>query len=209
MNRATFETEQEKFWAGDFGSAYVERNQDEELLASNIAFFSRALKVAERPDSIIEFGANIGMNLSALSLLYPKAKTSAVEINSSACSILRDRCPSTEAYNNSLYEFDSSDKWDLVLSKGILIHLSPRMLQKAYERLVKHCRKYILVCEYYSPTPVEIKYRGERDRLFKRDYAGEILESHSEMTLLDYGFAYHRDPCFPQDDITWFLLQMK
>lgn len=130
MNRATFETEQEKFWAGDFGSAYVERNQDEELLASNIAFFSRALKVAERPDSIIEFGANIGMNLSALSLLYPKAKTSAVEINSGACSILRDRCPSTEAYNNSLYEFDSSDKWDLVLSKGVLIHLSPECCRK-------------------------------------------------------------------------------
>jgi spore coat polysaccharide biosynthesis protein SpsF len=25
--------------------------------------------------------------------------------------------------------------------------------------------------------------------------------------LVDYGFAYHRDPAFPQDDITWFLLE--
>ena len=25
--------------------------------------------------------------------------------------------------------------------------------------------------------------------------------------LVDYGFSYHRDNSFPQDDITWFLLQ--
>jgi spore coat polysaccharide biosynthesis protein SpsF len=27
--------------------------------------------------------------------------------------------------------------------------------------------------------------------------------------LVDYGFAYHRDPNFPQDDITWFLLEKR
>ena len=25
----------------------------------------------------------------------------------------------------------------------------------------------------------------------------------------DYGFAYKRDPKFPQDDITWFLMEKK
>ena len=25
--------------------------------------------------------------------------------------------------------------------------------------------------------------------------------------LVDYGFAYHRDKSFPQDDISWFLLE--
>jgi hypothetical protein len=52
-----------------------------------------------------------------------------------------------------------------------------------------------------------VNHRGKNDRLFKRDFAGEILENHSEMILIDYGFVYRRDPVFPQDDITWFLLE--
>jgi len=73
--------------------------------------------------------------------------------------------------------------------------------------LVASCARYLLVAEYYNPTPIAIPYRGHNDRLFKRDFAGEILERHSKMRLLDYGFAYRRDPCFPQDDISWFLME--
>ena len=29
------------------------------------------------------------------------------------------------------------------------------------------------------------------------------------LPLIDYGFSYHRDPVFPQDDITWFLMERK
>jgi len=43
--------------------------------------------------------------------------------------------------------------------------------------------------------------------LFKRDFAGEMLERFADLKLLDYGFVYRRDPNFPQDDITWFLLE--
>jgi len=50
-------------------------------------------------------------------------------------------------------------------------------------------------------------YRGHTDRLFKRDFAGEIMDRHPKMELVDYGFAYRRDPNFPQDDITWFLME--
>jgi spore coat polysaccharide biosynthesis protein SpsF len=64
--------------------------------------------------------------------------------------------------------------------------------------------KYILVAEYYNPTPVEVPYRGYSGKLFKRDFAGELIDRH-KMKLLDYGFVYHRDT-HPQDDVTWFLL---
>ena len=68
-------------------------------------------------------------------------------------------------------------------------------------------KKYILICEYYNPSPTTISYRGHSDRLFKRDFAGEMLDKFSDLKLVDYGFSYHRDNSFPQDDITWFLLQ--
>jgi hypothetical protein len=55
--------------------------------------------------------------------------------------------------------------------------------------------------------PVSVNYRGNTDRLFKRDFAGEMLDRFKDLRLLDYGFSYHRDNNFPQDDINWFLLE--
>jgi spore coat polysaccharide biosynthesis protein SpsF len=54
---------------------------------------------------------------------------------------------------------------------------------------------------------VSVPYRGHAERLFKRDFAGEMLKRYPKLRLLDYGFAYHGDANFPQDDITWFLLE--
>ena len=67
----TFKTEQESFWAGEFGTAYIDRNQGDALLAANLDFFSKALRGARGIKSCMEFGANIGMNLRALKLLHP------------------------------------------------------------------------------------------------------------------------------------------
>ena len=78
---------------------------------------------------------------------------------------------------------------------------------RGYQRLHDCSRRYVLVAEYYNPSPVAIPYRGHDDRLFKRDFAGELLERYDDLRLVDYGFVYHRDPVFPLDDITWFLLE--
>jgi hypothetical protein len=56
---------------------------------------------------------------------------------------------------------------------------------------------------------VAIDYRGHRERLFKRDFAGDILDRHGDLHLVDYGFVYHRDPNYPKDDLTWFLLEKR
>ena len=65
------------------------------------------------------------------------------------------------------------------------------------------------VCEYYNPSPTSISYRGHTDRLYKRDFAGEMLDIYSDLRLVDYGFSYHRDSAFPQDDISWFLMEKR
>ena len=51
-----FKTEQEEFWAGNFGDDYIDRNEGEKLLASNLEFFSKSLKCANNTNSCIEFG---------------------------------------------------------------------------------------------------------------------------------------------------------
>lgn len=202
-----FNSEQEKFWATDFGTDYIDRNQGEALLASNLNFFSQALRVAQRPASCIEFGANIGMNMRALKLLFPGQEQHGIEINPDAAKELATVIPAQNVIEGSIMDFDMDRTWDLALIKGVLIHINPDLLPKVYERLVAAAGRYLMVAEYYNPSPVAMLYRGHSDRLFKRDFAGEIMDAHPEMKLIDYGFAYRRDPKFPQDDITWFLLQ--
>ena len=202
----TFKTEQEAFWAGDFGTEYIQRNQGDVLLASNLDFFAKTLRAARGVKTCIEFGANIGMNLKALKLLHPVQEQHGIEINADAARELALTIPPTQVYNSSILDFNPQRTWDLVLIKGVLIHINPDKLPPVYDKLVAACGKYLLVAEYYNPAPVTIPYRGHTDRLFKRDFAGEIMDRHPQMELIDYGFIYRRDPNFPQDDITWFLI---
>ena len=34
----------------------------------------------------------------------------------------------------------------------------------------------VLMAEYYNPVPVSVSYRGNEERLFKRDFAGELAD---------------------------------
>lgn len=201
-----FKTDQEVFWAGNFGNEYASRNRSGQLLASNIAFFSRILDQTSGVGSIIEFGANIGMNLEAIRNLLPSVELAAVEINGQAVSELQ-KIPNIEVYPQSILDFSPDKKWDMTLIKGVLIHINPESLKHVYDLLYRSSSHYVCIAEYYNPAPVEVLYRGHTGKLFKRDFAGELLDLYPDLKLINYGFSYHRDPNFPQDDITWFLLE--
>lgn len=201
-----FKTEQEKFWAGEFGTQYSERNQSAAIVASNAALFAKVFEATDGVRSVIEFGANVGLNLRAIRELRPDVELAAIEINASAAAELR-RWNQCEVIEGSFLDFTPSRSWDLVLCKGVLIHTSPDSLSAVYQALVATASRYVLVAEYYNPTPVTVPYRGHTDKLFKRDFAGEILDQYPEMKLAAYGFCYHRDANCPQDDLTWFLLE--
>lgn len=205
----TFKTEQEAFWAGDFGTEYIGRNESSALLASNLNFFSRALRGAGAVGSCVEFGANIGMNLRALKLLYPEIALRGIEINPQAAKILGELIGPSQVYCGSIFDYAIQEQAELALIKGVLIHINPDKLPETYRKLYEASRRWVLVCEYYNPSPVAINYRGHTDRLFKRDFAGEMLDMFSDLKLVDYGFCYRRDPGFPQDDITWFLMEKR
>lgn len=83
------------------------------------------------------------------------------------------------------------------------------MLDKVYEKLYQASKRFIFIGEYFNPSPVTIPYRGHNDRLWKRDFAGEILEKYPNLSLVDYGFSYKKDPAFSQDNINWFLMEKR
>ena len=203
----TYKTEQEDFWAGEFGDAYIDRNNSMQLAEANLAFFCRILSRTIGVSSFLELGANIGMNLKALRQLIPACQLTAVEINQIAVEELKKQ-DQVEVHHQSILDFEVQDRqWDLTFTKGVLIHLAPEMLPEVYKTLYQCSKKYILVAEYYNPSPVEIPYRGHEGKLFKRDFAGELMEQYPDLQLVDYGFCWHKDPVFPQDDVTWFLLR--
>jgi pseudaminic acid biosynthesis-associated methylase len=199
----SYKTEQENFWSSEFGDNYIDRNQN---YIVNIPFFSKVISRTFGVKSVIEFGCNVGLNLMALNNLLPRCELTGVEINSKAANEL-SKWGGCNVINESIFDYKDSKKYDLSMIKGVLIHINPDMLNNVYEKLYDSSDRYILVAEYYNPTPVNISYRGYNDRLFKRDFAGEMLDKYSDLELVDYGFLYHRDKYFEQDDINWFLLE--
>lgn len=202
-----YKTEQEQFWAGEFGDNYIERNNSKTDLSSQLSLWGEILKYTENVNSFIEFGSNIGLNLQAIKLLFPNSEMSAIEINTKAADILKNLNLGINVFNCSILDFTPNKTFDFVLISGVLIHQQPETLIKIYDLLYKSSNKYILINEYYSPSPVEISYRGHSNKLFKRDFAGEMLDIYKNLKLINYGFKYHRDNVFPQDDTTWFLLE--
>ena len=199
----SYKTEQENFWSSEFGDNYIDRNQN---YIVNIPFFSKVISRTFGVKSVIEFGCNVGLNLMALNNLLPRCELTGVEINSKAANEL-SKWGGCNVINESIFDYKDSKKYDLSMIKGVLIHINPDMLNNVYEKLYDSSDRYILVAEYYNPTPVNISYRGYNDRLFKRDFAREMLDKYSDLELVDYGFLYHRDKYFEQDDINWFLLE--
>ncbi len=200
-------TEQEDFWKGQFGDDYINRNDGSKLLASKIHYFASIFKNTVKISSCLEFGANIGLNLDAMKTLFPYQKQFGVEINEKASSILENKIGSKNVANCSINNFKITQKWDLVLLKGVLIHINPDDLKSVYKKIYQSSKKFILISEYYNPSPMAISYRGHKNKLFKRDFAGEMMDTYKNLKLNSYGFGYHRDLNFPQDDETWFLLE--
>ena len=202
----TYKTEQEKFWAGEFGDEYLKLNQGLSAVATNIAFFTKVMQRTQKIETFSEFGANIGLNIAAFASVMPKVKMSAIEINEKAVEQLKQFKELT-VYHSSILDFVPETCYDFVLIKGVLIHIAPEELLEVYDKLYNSSKRYICIAEYYNPVPVEVQYRGHSGKLFKRDFTGEMLDKYSDLQLVDYGFIYHRDNNFPQDDITWFLLE--
>lgn len=201
-------TEQERAWASEHGNEYNRRSPGNE--EANYHFFNRifggGLAQFLPITSVLELGAGQGANLRALRRLFPGAHLTAVELNQQAVEVLHGTHAADRVIGASVLDWEPDRTWDLVLTKGLLIHIHPDDLRMAYEVIHRAAGRWILLAEYYNPRPVNVMYRGRDDLLWKRDFAGDMLDRYEDLRLVDYGFVYRRD-AHPQDDITWFLLE--
>ena len=203
-----YRTEQEHFWAGEFGDRYIDRNEANSYVPHGLDLFAKVLQGAPEAKSALELGCNVGLNLRAMKLLQPNLALAGVEINEQAAAKARAYGIADIIQGTIVDRLSLQRTYDLTFTKGVLIHIDPDALEAVYNNLYLLSNRYIMICEYYNPTPVMVTYRGHCNRLFKRDFAGELIDKFS-LKLIDYGFCYHRDNRFPLDDETWFLLEKR
>jgi pseudaminic acid biosynthesis-associated methylase len=205
-----FATEQEAFWSGDFGDAYTDRNDGDAIARSNLLFWGEVLRRTGPISSCFEIGCNRGLNLDAIKTLLPTCKTTGLEINSYAAKECDGK--GHQVFEGSILAppsaaTGSADRADLSFAAGVLIHINPDGLNAAYELLYVLSKRFVLISEYFNPVPVALPYRGHENRLFKRDFAGELWAQYPTLRLVDYGFVWSKDPVAPKDDTTWFLFE--
>ncbi len=75
-----------------------------------------------------------------------------------------------KTYHSSILDFKPNMKNDLVLIKGVLIHINPDELQSVYKILYETSRKYICIIEYYTHHQKKSCIDG-----MKKNYSKEIL----------------------------------
>ena len=201
--------EQEQFWKKTYSKEYIKKNTnfDQKLL---IKGWKEILRRIDTPETILECGANIGRNIEALNQIFPKATKTAIEISADAVSILNQKFENLKVLHSSILESElPTNHYDLTFTLTVLIHIHPDNLLENLKKIIASSKRYIIVGEYFNRTPVSIKYQGDDDKLFKRDFGKFILENFGDqLTLVDYGFLWgqiYDDGGF--DDITWWVFE--
>ena len=203
-------TRQSLFWHGKFGDDYTERNVDSpEALSARIALWGQIFEsiAGAPPRSILEVGANLGINLRALKYLTP-AKFFAVEPNERARKLLLESLivPASNVRNCLAHNLDFTDRsMDMVFTSGVLIHIHPDHLLSSCREIHRVTRRYIVCIEYFSDKPEEISYRGHDGVLFKRDFGSYWIDNFPDLETRDYGFVWKHITGL--DNLTWWIFE--
>lgn len=199
-------------WAGAFGDAYIERNLVTAEAASDaeVAFSRMLARTGNGVASILEVGANVGINLTGLRRVGSALSLTAVEPHPVASDVLRT---ATELGLDGVVRADGAalpfadDSFDLVFTNGVLIHVPPERLGFVMSEVARVSRRFVLCSEYFSHEPEEVTYHGQQGLLWKRDFGAAYLETVPGLTVVDYGFLWQVElPTF--DDLNWWLFQI-
>lgn len=202
--------DQVALWRGDFGDAYVDRNdRTPERIQSFTAMWVDILRpvVGDPPTSFFEAGCNVGINLAALQNLTG-AELFAVEPNDKARELLlRDKIIPAQNLRGEIAQAISFPDGvaDLAFTSGVLIHIPPDQLLNACKQIYRCAKRYVVCIEYFSAQPREIKYRGHDEALFLRDFGRFWMDNFPDLRCLGYGFHWSRLTC--ADDTNWWLFE--
>jgi pseudaminic acid biosynthesis-associated methylase len=197
-------------WTGSFGDQYAGRNAaTADAVRTRVRMLAPIMARLDGapPQSVLECGCNVGLNLRALRQLT-SAELYAIEPNGRARQTVLDDgvLDASRIHDATLARLPFADaSIDLVFTSGVLIHVPPDELPRALQELYRVSRRYVLAIEYFSVRPESVEYRGQAGLLWKRDFGGAYLDLFPDLATIDVGFLWRRTSgC---DDATWWLFQ--
>jgi pseudaminic acid biosynthesis-associated methylase len=201
-------TPQEDFWKNKITESYAQDNSDfDEQLGLDA--WERILSKIDKSDiaSYLDCGSNIGRNIAFLKKVLPNAAANIVELAKEPYEKCLTDYQIEKSFLGPIKDAEFDGKFDLVFTNGVLIHVNPDDLLKSMGRMFEMSSRYILIGEYFNRTPIMIEYRGEHDRLFKRDF-GKLFVENFDCNVVDYGFLWgHEFDAAGFDDITYWLFE--
>jgi len=187
-------TEQIKFWEGDFGKEYTERNSPKSFEDFDLAYvtnfgisrldmFESFIGDLSRDIKILEVGCNIGMQLKALQKLGFN-NLYGIELQWYAVEKAMGSSSKINIIQGSAFDLPFKDNYfDLVMTNGVLIHIAPQDLPQAMSEIIRCSNNYIMGFEYYSEQPQAVNYRGNEGYLWKADFAAAYHDVSSKFIL--------------------------
>ena len=201
-------TPQEDFWKNKIAAGYAQDNSTFNEKLGLLAWERMLTKIDKSEISTyLDCGSNIGRNIGFLKHILPTAAANIIELASDPYEKCINEFQIQNSFLGPIKDARFDRKFDLVFTNVVLIHINPDDLIESMSRMYELSSKYILIGEYFNRTPVMIDYRGESDRLFKRDFGKLFLENFNAK-VLDYGFLWgHEFDKAGFDDITYWLFE--
>jgi pseudaminic acid biosynthesis-associated methylase len=191
-----------ELWRSNFGNDYTERNTRATLPARE-HLWKQLLPL--HCESVLEIGANIGLNLEAISQ-RSSCQMFATEPNDMARAKLEalNICQTVTADTADFLSFPD-DTADLVFTSGVLIHIPPGNLIHSMQEMYRTAKRWIICGEYFAPQEEMITYRGQENAMWRRDYGSLFLDTFPTLKCTAHMFAWKRATGL--DNLTFWVFE--
>jgi pseudaminic acid biosynthesis-associated methylase len=188
------ETNQIKFWTGDFGKEYTDRNSRsqnewdqfylENYGITKVDMNQQFIGAVDKSAKILEVGCNTGMQLAGLQRMGFE-NLYGIEIQAYAVQKAKEFTQNINIIQGSGFDIPFKDNYfDIVCTNGVLIHIDPNDLPLMMAEMVRCTKKYIWGFEYHADSVTNINYRGNEGFLWKADYSELFLKNFKNLKLV-------------------------
>jgi len=144
---------------------YTDENKDNIDKAQYNFIYNLVLALGAK--QICEAGCNIGNNLNGFPIDY---EVSGVDMNKHALEVAKKKHPSFKFKEGNLKKIPFKDKaFDLVFTRGVLIHVPNSDLDEVLMELFRISKKWIFNLEYFGKDENMIKWKRGNDLLWYRN----------------------------------------
>lgn len=191
MKKVTDQTQQ---WSSEFGMEYTDRNPHtidvmDGLYKKQFGLTRTELNLMfldsfDRSIKILEIGSNVGAQLHGLQSIGFE-NLYGIELQQYAVEVSKQHTKNINLIQGSAFDVPFKDSYfDLVFTSGVLIHINPDDLNIVMREIYRCTNEYIWGFEYFAEKCTEILYRGERNLLWKDDFAKRYCGQFSDLELV-------------------------